>query len=567
MILDDALSWLEQSQIESKLKNAIEKRLSLHEELLAALEGDTAWSRDRRATGFRSCLSFLKAIRATTALGQRVPDAFSSKIQRRLASSVPPRPVVSLDIDEALANFERFCLDVADVEQVFAAETNGSLLTAITTFMSRRPQPSVYVRAVLQSRVYRDEIGFRDQSMTDLVFSDLDALVLPNSPLLQGHYDGTVQQNGYSGPTQPAKLLIEFVERAGLTYINMFRTLCLNRSRMRRTLCHSVIELDSIQAEAEDIDTLLREAMQEEAVVYTSSPDPTYAYPLSSWLYHYKLCQLEQIIQLGFELTIYAIDEIPKMYWYLSHICTTHLSHLDRISFFVEHEGRSRSNFPVPVGHEPSNPVVEHEAKVHEATQNLDRQFVLVRATDSLARALHLLYTVLDRRSALQKPSRPYSSDRLRYELRIRPFLSLSIPEPVSYEDFERESSLVHVSDSELLDSASRAVISARKWWEEVLATKWLDDSIQAAAPPKDSGTPLQAQWVSGIKNTIRACIGTSIAIATLKKKVDESPSDNLKEKQGTANKAAAAIDVKVEIPMPGEKGCWHDWWIVPKIL
>ena len=475
---------------------------------------------------------------------------------------------MSLGIDEAFANFERFCLDAADVEQVFAAETNGSLLAAVTTFMSRRPQPSVYVRAVVQSNVYRDRTGFRDQSMEDLVFSDLDALVLPNSLLLQGHYDGNPQQNGDSGLSQPKELLAEFVQRAGPTYINMFRTLCLNRSRLRRTLCHSVIELDSIQAEAEDIDTSLREATHEEAIVYTTSPDPTYAYPLSSWLYHYKLCQLEQIIQLGFELTIYAMDEIPKMYWYLSHICTTHLSHLDRISFFVEHEGRSRSNFPVPVVHRPSNPVVEHQAKVHQTTQNLDRHFVFIRATDSLARALHLLYTVLGRHGALQKPSRPYSSDKLRYEIRIRPFLPLSIPEPVSYEDFERESSLVHVSDAELLDSASRAVISARKWWEEVLTTKWLDDSIQAAAPPKGSGTPLQVEWVSGIKNTIRACIATSIAIATLKKKVDGISAGGTKEKKGTANKAAAgAIDVKVEIPTPGEKGCWHDWWIVPKIL
>ena len=32
-------------------------------------------------------------------------------------------------------------------------------------------------------------------------------------------------------------------------FIDSFRTACLNRCRIRRTLCHSVIEWDNLQAE------------------------------------------------------------------------------------------------------------------------------------------------------------------------------------------------------------------------------------------------------------------------------------------------------------------------------
>ena len=39
--------------------------------------------------------------------------------------------------------------------------------------------------------------------------------------------------------------------------------------------------------------------------------------PLTSWIYFYKLRQMEWIIQLGFELDIYLPDEIAGMYWYV----------------------------------------------------------------------------------------------------------------------------------------------------------------------------------------------------------------------------------------------------------
>lgn len=42
-----------------------------------------------------------------------------------------------------------------------------------------------------------------------------------------------------------------------------------------------------------------------------------YAYPLSSWAYLFKLRQMEQTVQLGFELDIYQQDELAGMYWFV----------------------------------------------------------------------------------------------------------------------------------------------------------------------------------------------------------------------------------------------------------
>ena len=69
--------------------------------------------------------------------------------------------------------------------------------------------------------------------------------------------------------------------------------------------------------QAEELDTELRTYTKEEPLYDTStSSDPLWSFPLSSWAYYQKLHQMEWIIQLGFELEIYQVDELAGMYWY-----------------------------------------------------------------------------------------------------------------------------------------------------------------------------------------------------------------------------------------------------------
>jgi hypothetical protein len=42
-----------------------------------------------------------------------------------------------------------------------------------------------------------------------------------------------------------------------------------------------------------------------------------WSFPLSSWTYYHKLRQMEWIVQLGFELDVYEVDELAGMYWYV----------------------------------------------------------------------------------------------------------------------------------------------------------------------------------------------------------------------------------------------------------
>jgi N-alpha-acetyltransferase 35, NatC auxiliary subunit len=148
----------------------------------------------------------------------------------------------------------------------------------------------------------------------------------------------------------------------------------------------------------------------------------------------------------------------------------------------------------------------------------------------------------------------------------MKPFLPLSVPEPVGFDEFEREISMSNATDLEALDDASGAVAEARRSWDAVLKAKWVAEAF--GGPGRRSGqvegqpeitssarTTLEGEWTNDVKNVLRACIATSISVGILGKRLRKAP-------QSTS----ALKDLKIRIPEPGEKDCYHDWWIVPTI-
>jgi hypothetical protein len=465
--------------------------------------------------------------------------------------------MVTIQFPEALLHLERLCYDATDVYQLCEIEGSENLLSAFWTFMSHKPLPSVYVRTLAQSLLFHDDKIFSKQPLRDFLISDLESLVLLNDRLLRP--ENGKQQTSPDQSQKLHKLVEEFISRCSQPYLNYFRTSCLNRCRIRRTLCHSCVEWDNLQAEAEELDGDLRVFTNEEGVEYVPSMPRTYSYPLSSWAYHYKLLQLERTVQMGFELSVYAADELGGMYWYLSHVCATHLSQLDRMSFFTEKQGGSRSS-PLGVS------ALDGRPRVDKTLQRLFRIFTHLKATEALARALHTLYAVLIRNGLLTRPVRPYSSDRLRHELRMKPFLPLSVPEPLDFDEFESATSVSNATDLEALDDAHKAVSEARKSWEAVLKAKWVNEAFgsqgkvseyqgEQAGIKSDARTTLEGEWTRDVKNVLKACIATSIAVGILGRTLRKSPQS-----------AGAMKDLKIRIPEPGAKDCYHDWWLVPTI-
>ncbi|KAI1614818.1 Mak10 subunit, NatC N-terminal acetyltransferase-domain-containing protein [Exophiala viscosa] len=538
--LRSAQVWLKQSDLPTNLKEALMIRVDVRYDSLKLLQRCAIGERPK-PKHLDECIALLERIEATSSIGRPVTsEAFTLKIQRRLASSVPPRPMVVIERDKAFPFFRQLFIDTVTAFQVVDVSFSGDLLVAYQHFMAQATQPAVYVRALLQSFLFINNGVLGQFSIKDFVYQDMRMVVLPTGPLPHDNKTGEIFTDQQF---QVSSQLDMFVDRYGESFINLFRTFCLNRCRVRRTMCHAAMDWDQIQAEAEDLDGLIQSAFNERAIPYPDGEDVTFSYSVSSWVYHYKLMQLRTIVEMGFELSIYAPHEFCDMYWYLTFLCSTHLSHLERISHFVS----SR----------PALPGSQQEA-VQKTLHCLYRQYTGLKATEALAKALHRVFVILQRHKLLSKSKPTYASDNLRYELRMRPFLHLSLPEPISLEAAQRVSSLEGLSDQMVLDQALQLNQMARKAWEEVLREPWNTQPLSQDVPQGrvrkmdhlSSDSVVARERTKDVRNMMKSCIGTGIAISTLSKALEK------KEITG----------IKVEIPPVGDRDRWHISWPVPKI-
>ncbi|PGH18870.1 hypothetical protein AJ79_00286 [Helicocarpus griseus UAMH5409] len=594
-IVNDALSWLEnhKGEIDDTVREALVSRLIFRREFLSALDLDTLPAKERSTQPFLASLRQISLIQRSMAVGKHVPEAFSLKIQRRLASTVPPRPMVIMSPEDAIAHMTRFCQDAVDVQQILDYRGPHNLQTLVWALQSRKPQPCVYIRSLVQSLLVHDMEILGSVSVKDFFFDDLAELVLPYSQLLDPKNEEVEAPS--DSRFQIAKHIDNFVKRAAQQpFVDTYRTACLNRCRVRRTLCHTIADWDALQAEAEDFDVHLRTLTLEPPIILHGN-EPTYAYPLSSWAYHEKLRQLRIILQLGFELSIYSPEEMPGMYWYLSHLCSTHLAHLDRIRSCVL--AASKRAVPTATRTTPSRraeAVAEWKHEFNGTLALIDRLTTELIAVDAFGIGLHALYVLLARYNLIPSiylaSSQRYSSDRLRYELRMKPFLSISLPELVPFETFEQEATLAGDSDAVVLDRALRAIAEAKKGIEKCLAAgafletaKFKADSSTSAASSSNNPSnksqptktetdgeprpqPLGDDWTRDMKDSLRACIGASIAIQAVKKAISPSASKDGNGVKEQREDKRAKLNLSVEIPPVGSKARWHDWWAVPRV-
>jgi N-alpha-acetyltransferase 35, NatC auxiliary subunit len=456
--VESALKWLEGTEIEASRRTAIKHRLESRREILRLFKtaSDPALLSEC-SSGM--CLVLLNEIKLSTRLGAPILESFSLKIQRTLASSVPPRPMIKIEDHQVFSFMTQLLIDLSQVHELLTLDHPGRLLPGFWTFMSRTPPSSVYVRAVTQSIVGRQDDLPGKCTLKEFMFKDLRRLVLPGSVLLDSALD--IVKLPSDQRFQVTRQLDDFVFKCGQSYLNIYRTYCLNRCRIRRTLCHAVMEWDGIQADAEECDAAIQLLTNEHPQSYPLGDPLTYSYPLSSWIYHHKLDQMETIILMGFELSIYAPDEIPKLYWHLSQIIAVHVSHLDRMSHFADQITQSHGTSTLP---EQAN-----TAEKVDCLKELYREYARLKAIEALALSLHLVHVFLLRNSLSQRPPRQYNDDQLRYELRMRPFLTMSVPNPMPFDEYQEAAVLPELTDIDILDRASRQCSLAKRAWEEIL--------------------------------------------------------------------------------------------------
>ncbi|TGJ85470.1 hypothetical protein E0Z10_g3285 [Xylaria hypoxylon] len=538
---------------------ALESRLELRIAFLEAsdlstMRDDTSelpklpWTRMRH---------LIDSIENQHALGKPVPEAFSTKLQRRLASTMPPRAMVSLSFDECITHFKRFFQNGNEVIDVLQYTDPQSLLNFILMSQAQRPQPLVFIRTILQNLLFKDMVVLGRFSVRQLLDHDVSLAVLPCGPHFDRSFDDVEVM---TDPRHKVASGMEvFRHRVADPYIDMLRILCQNRCRVRRTLCHHIQEWDALEADVRDIEGHIQTPLCEVSQGAYQGEEPAYL-PLSTWTYLLKLRQMEWIVQLGFELRVYQPDELAGMYHYLRRLAALRARKIEDVKqTTARREERARRHLDL----QKDAPLPSDFAHEFNRSKQCQRTTMIDAAcTWEFSDGLSLLYMALMRLGLVKPLPRPYGTDALRYELRMRPFAQITYPRLPTYEEFKDETDLSEVPMLDVLRIAENAVSAARKGFEAcVRLNEDQSFAINATA---------HSRWVSNAKDCLRATIAASVAVSTLKHAYDrmiEKFKDEGKEKEVDAHgklEYADLLNLKVEIPEPGDG--YHNWWIVPKL-
>ncbi|RKF73315.1 N-alpha-acetyltransferase 35, NatC auxiliary subunit [Golovinomyces cichoracearum] len=520
--LEETIYLVKSSNYDENHKSALIIRLRLRIEFLRAVENAESIKIALESKHWINLKSMIPELKISAMYGTSVPSAFSEKLQRKLASTVPPRPTVQVLHEDALNHFERLCLDAFAVVETF-----------IMLFQSRKPQPSVYVRTLLQHYIFTENSFLGRITMRQFIEENLAKTVLPTHLLLDKSNDEIEVPSDYR--YKIAAQMENFRSRAAGSYLDMLRAFCQNRCRIRRALCHTILDWDNLQLDAEEIDRNLQSLTSEDPRTDTMvSADSIWPYPLSSWAYYYKICQMEWIVQLGFELETYQPIEFASMYWYLHYLASNRSHLIEQINCFIVHSyhAAQKEGKITPHSH--------HEFS--DALQFINVTKISLAATRSLASGLSSLLTALKRLSLIQSAPQPYSNDGMRYEVRMKPFFSVNSPESIPFDNFVQLVSQPEKSVDELLNFAMKSIADAKKSFE----------ALTKLTPKESFCCGSNESWIKDVKKSLKACILASVTVFTIAEAFK-------------ASKVSTQLNLKVEIPKP--ESSYHYWWIVPTVI
>lgn len=110
-----------------EVKSALSCRLRFRAKFLRTVEMAPSRTTPGLKAVWNELLDFLPELKLSSKLGKPVPKSFSVKVQRKLASTVPPRPIAQVSQEAAFDHLERLCRDASVVVEVLEYHDSHSL--------------------------------------------------------------------------------------------------------------------------------------------------------------------------------------------------------------------------------------------------------------------------------------------------------------------------------------------------------------------------------------------------------------------------------------------------------
>jgi hypothetical protein len=490
-----------------------------------------------------SILSHIPEITATHHLGKPVPDSFSTKIQRKLASTVPPRPIVDLAFSSAIEKLQQLCTDCSEATRFVSLPTDPlEYQSFLWTFASRSPPPLCYSRAYLATILFHPDIL---DSGISLPLTDVKSLVFPASPILNPINWTLSPPRNPLLPKPPrlqlALLIDEFVDRAGQPYLDFWVALGQNRCRLRRLLTHVIVAWDMLQIDAALVDADLMATCQSMGLA-----DEVLHNPLTAWVYTKKLWMMEKVILLGFEQDVYLPDEFAAMYYFLGVVAGKRRDVLQRCAEFCGLRGAQLLKARPPQVHDLQ--------EVEDMRPYIEAELQHASGVSELATALFAFYNTLLYLRLIPCPHRPFSTEALRYELRMKPFLALQPIEVPPYEEFQ-----VAVQPYGPYNSPLPALYTDVRNADSPLWTVMdtaLKNAKDAFARMKKLGAAagraggVEQAWAKDVNSLLASCVALGVAVAGVKRAAQTA-------------EEGGKINVAVDIPKAGDGKRYAEGWVV----
>lgn len=120
-LLNHALEIISQgtvTDVNPRLSEAIKVRLIFRKTFLVLVSGTLTSTQDR-CQALEQCLHLLPSVTTTIDLGKALPQAFSTRIQRKVSTQVPPRPMVTIDPKEAVSSWKSLLETLVQFEDLY----------------------------------------------------------------------------------------------------------------------------------------------------------------------------------------------------------------------------------------------------------------------------------------------------------------------------------------------------------------------------------------------------------------------------------------------------------------
>lgn len=362
---------------------------------------------------------------------QPPPGCFSMGIQKRLSNQFPPKALIVPPYN--YRGFVTMAQDLKVVLKVADAETMMEIMQ-FANFFNKVTQRHVLARALFPLFLIREN---------QTVLGKYSLSEFAHEHLLEFSLMCTTEEEYWGEQTDQALL-----EAANVLF-EWYQNTSQNTSRYRQGYNRQLLLWDSLQAQIEAVEVDFLSENDNSDYVDLKEGERTPLLPYASWSYAMKVRAMIEFLLKGFDLQVYKPFETFTMFWYSYYLAHQLELCLRKVSQFVEGKISSIHSLNKKVKKAKSNEKKETlKAQYRFAMDNymeqlqMNKRFIHYMLSESavvksLSLAQVFQFGILTSYGLIhnKSPARnKFTTDELLYNLRMKPFSTIGVPEMLPYE-------------------------------------------------------------------------------------------------------------------------------------